>query len=234
MDLSVQYYPEWVPEKRWEEDLRLMSEAGIRLVRVGEFAWCRMEKESGKFDLDWLDNFLKILARYKMQAVLCTPTNSPPPWLVKEHPDILPVHANRSRRLLGSRRHYCPNNPAYQEHSREIARALGRRFHGLPAVFAWQLDNEFAGEATGCCYCDTCKKKFQGWLKEKYRSLAELNRRWGTIFWSQEYTEWDQIELPLNPIDPNFSLETVPWFRNRYLISKGLAAIRTLNMKRFR
>src|SRR5271169_2072340 len=53
--LGTAWYPEQWPESRWESDLTLMQQAGIHMVRVGEFSWSRMEPEEGQYDLDWLD-----------------------------------------------------------------------------------------------------------------------------------------------------------------------------------
>ena len=49
--LGTAWYPEQWPESRWETDLALMQQAGIHMVRVGEFAWSRMEPEEGHYDL---------------------------------------------------------------------------------------------------------------------------------------------------------------------------------------
>jgi len=210
--LSVAYYPEHWPRTEWGKDIGLMADAGINLVRVGEFAWSLIEKESGRFDFSWLDEIIGLLDKYGMKIILCTPTASPPPWLVEEYPDILLVHANRSRRLLGSRRHYCYNNQNFHEHTVNVVREMGKRFYNCPTVFAWHIDNEFANEGTGKCYCQVCREKFHNWLKARYGDLDELNRKWGTVFWSQVYTKWTQIELPVNAFDGTVELQ--PAFRN--------------------
>ena len=53
--LGTAWYPEQWPESRWEADLALMQQAGIHMVRVGEFAWSRMEPSEGQYDFDWLE-----------------------------------------------------------------------------------------------------------------------------------------------------------------------------------
>src|SRR6266849_3876047 len=37
--LGTAWYPEQWPESRWEEDLRLMEAANIKVVRMAEFSW---------------------------------------------------------------------------------------------------------------------------------------------------------------------------------------------------
>ncbi len=203
MKLGVCYYPEHWSEKHWETDAKEMREAGISIVRIAEFAWAKMEKEEGIYDWDWLDRSIETLATAGHQILLCTPTAAPPAWLISAHPDILPVDEQGRRRRFGSRRHYCPNNKIYHEYSKKITRAMAERYGDHPSVIGWQIDNEFGCYFTRC-YCETCTTEFQNWLQKKYASLEELNERWGTIFWSQTYNSWGQIEpYNLTVAEPN-------------------------------
>ena len=61
--LGFDYYPEHWPEAMWADDLRLMREAGVTVVRIAEFAWSRMEPAEGRFELDWLDRFFSVLRK---------------------------------------------------------------------------------------------------------------------------------------------------------------------------
>jgi len=193
MKLGVCYYPEHWSEKNWETDAKEMHTAGIDIVRIAEFAWAKIEPEDGKYNWGWLDRSVETLASAGHQILLCTPTAAPPAWLIYAHLDILPVDEEGRRRRFASRRHYCPNNKTYHEYSKRITQAMAERYGDHPAVIGWQIDNEF-----GCyfarCYCETCTREFQNWLQKKYASLDELNERWGTIFWSQTYDKWTQIE----------------------------------------
>ncbi len=203
MKLGVCYYPEHWKEERWQEDAQAMRTAGISIVRIAEFAWVKMEKEEGKYDWDWLDRSVETLATAGHQILLCTPTASPPAWLISAYPNILPVDEEGRRRRAGSRRHYCPNNKTYHEYSKGITKAMAERYGNHPTVIGWQIDNEF-----GCyfarCYCETCTTEFQNWLQKKYSTLDELNESWGTIFWSQTYNDWGQIEpYNLTVAEPN-------------------------------
>ena len=197
MHFGCDYYPEHWPEERWEKDAQMMREAGFNVVRMAEFAWSKMEPEEGKFDFSWLDRVIEILAKNKIKAVLGTPTAAPPAWLVKKHPEILRVDEKRIRSSFGGRREYCPNSRIYQDYSRRIVEEMARHYRENENVIGWQIDNEFGGDRLGgLCFCDSCLKEFRRWLKEKYHSLDRLNKEWGTCFWSQTYTSWDQIPLP--------------------------------------
>ena len=200
--LGVAYYPEQWPRDRWELDAGLMADAGIAVVRIGEFAWSRLEPSEGAFDFAWLDGAVGVLAAAGHEVILGTPTAAPPAWLVEAHPEILPVRADGRVHGFGHRRHYCPNQPAMRDAAARIVRALAQRFGSDERVVAWQIDNELGGR----CYCDTCRVAFQKWLAERYESLAVLNEVWGTAFWSQEYGAWTQIPLPESSAPPPGSL----------------------------
>ena len=195
---GVDYYPEHWPEERWPIDARLMREAGVTTVRLAEFAWSRLEPSEGSFDLAWLDRAIAILAAEGIQIILGTPTAAPPAWLIAAHPEILPVNEAGERAHFGMRRHYCPSQPTFHEATRRIVTAMAEHYADHPAVFAWQTDNELGNIQNGNrCHCEACRAAFADWLRARYGCLEELNRRWGTVFWSQEYTDWDQIPTPI-------------------------------------
>ena len=189
---GVDYYPEHWPEERWAIDAGLMAEAGFNVVRLAEFAWSKMEPGEGRFDFAWLDRAITILNGHGIRVVLGTPTASPPPWLMGEHPDIYRVRPDGVRMTYGNRREYCPNNTVYRDFSRRITTAMARHYADHPGVIGWQIDNEFGDR----CYCPTCAGAFQSWLKDKYTSIKVLNEKWGTVFWSHIYNEWQEIPVP--------------------------------------
>lgn len=197
MKLGVCYYPEHWPRARWATDAAMMAAAGLRIVRIAEFAWQRMEPAEGRFTWDWLDEAIATLADAGLQVVLGTPTAAPPAWLCTAYPDILPVDNQGRRRRFGSRRHYCVNSPTYRRHTERIVAAMAARYGRHPAVIGWQIDNEFGCHDTARCYCAHCAEAFRRWLQARYGSLDALNAAWGTVFWSQTYDDWRQIEAPI-------------------------------------
>ncbi len=204
------YYPEHWPQARWAEDARLMREAGIRVVRLAEFAWDKMEPESGVYDFEWLDEAITILSNAGLQIVLCTPTATPPPWLTHQNPDICRVRIDGVRVSPGGRRHACANVPSYQDNSRRIVAIFAERYGQHPAVIGWQIDNEFGCGETTRCYCQHCRQNFQHWLKERYSNLDSLNAAWGTQFWGMTYHAWSHIPIPgitTEPQNPSMRLD---------------------------
>ena len=190
---GVDYYPEHWPEKRWPLDAALMAEAGFNVVRMAEFAWSKIEPREEEVDFSWLDRAIDGLSRRGLQVVLGTPTAGPPAWLMIKDPEMFRVREDGQRLGYGNRREYCPNHPVYREYTTRIVERMAVHYTGHPAVIGWQVDNEFGDR----CYCPVCHQAFQSWLRQRYSTLDALNERWGTVFWSHTYSDWNQIPLPL-------------------------------------
>ena len=195
LNFGAAYYPEHVSPERVLDDAKLMQEAGMTLVRMAEFSWIRMESEEGTFDFSWLDHAVETLGQHGVRSLLCTPTATPPKWVMDTYPDVYQYHADERRREFGGRRHYCVNSASYRRLSVKIAEAIGSHYAGNPNVIGYQIDNELMAEDP-YCHCPTCIGKFQGWLREKFGTVEELNRRWGLDFWSQCYRSFDEVALP--------------------------------------
>lgn len=214
MRYGVSYYPEHKNADELKQDLELLKNSGINTVRMGEFAWCRMEPEEGRYDFDWLVKVVNELGEAGIDTILCTPTACPPAWLVEKHPDILYMDNRRIRRPFGGRRHYCYNNETYREYSVRIAEKLAEAFARNPFVAGVQIDNEPAQEGTGRCCCPVCEDKFHRYLTLEYGSIAEFNRRSGSIFWSQEYNRFEQIPIPVNTIEVGAASQIQAYYEN--------------------
>jgi len=203
--MGTAWYPEQWPESRWEEDLRMMEGAGLKVVRVGEFAWSRMEPAEGKFDFDWLDRAIRAAAKHHIVAVVGTPTATPPAWLTQKYPDTLRVEENGQRVTHGNRAHASVSSPRYREFCRRIAEQMAMRFGHNPDVVGWQIDNEYGYALMS--YDEVTRKQFQDWLQAKYKTLESLNAHWATSYWSQTYDNWAQIPIPVGPHNPGLMLE---------------------------
>ncbi len=208
--LGCCYYPEHWPEEIWAEDARRMADLGLTWVRIGEFAWSRLEPEPGTLQFDWLDRAIDTLGRAGLRVVLGTPTATPPRWVVDKHPDMLAVDAEGRPRGFGSRRHYCFSHAGYLEECRRIVTLLARRYGSNPHVAAWQTDNEYGCHDTVISYSDAARRAFRGWLRARFPGpsndgdIAALNAAWGNVFWSMEYRDFDEIDLPnLTVTEPN-------------------------------
>lgn len=197
------YNPEQWPREVWDEDVQLMNRAGVSLATVGVFSWARLEPRPGEYDFNWLDDVLDLLHTHGVRVDLATATASPPPWLAVRHPETLPVTEAGVRLSVGSRQQYCPSSPAYRERAQELVTRLVERYADHPALELWHVNNEY-GCHVSHCYCDVSAAAFRDWLRAKYGRIEELNRVWGTAFWSQRYDSFDEVGPP----------RAAPTFRN--------------------
>lgn len=201
--IGSSYYPEHWEEKYWEKDIWLMKQAGFNVARMAEFAWSTMELAAGEFNFDWLEKAIAQLANAGIVSVLGTPTAAPPAWLVQQHPDLMAVDESGRRIQFGNRCHYCVNSPEFHAATRRVVAAMAERFGTNSNVIGWQLDNEY----NRACYCERCQTLFQGFLARKFGTLDALNEHWSTAYWSQTYSAWEQIPLPIGPHNPGLMLE---------------------------
>lgn len=201
MYFGADYYPEHWPEERWEEDVRLMKQLGLDVIRMGEFSWAKFEPRTGEFDFGWLDRAVELLADNGIKTILGTPTATPPAWIIEQSPEILPIDQEGRVRGFGGRHHDCQSNPIYHAHIDRLVRAMANHYKDNTHVIGWQTDNEYGNSHMDLCYCDSCQKGFHQWLEEKYGTIEALNQAWGTAFWSQTYDHFGQIPTP--KITPN-------------------------------
>ena len=189
---GADYNPEQWPAESWPQDIRLMQEAGINLVTVGVFSWAVLEPSEGLRNFGWLDDVLDLLHQGGIRVCLATPTASPPPWLGHDYPETLPVDADGRTLWYGSRNQFSPSSAKYRRAAAAMTESLAERYAGHPAVAMWHVGNEL-GQIS---YDDESALAFRAWLMRRYGSMEELNRAWGTTFWSQRYGSWDEIMPP--------------------------------------
>ena len=202
--LGVCYYPEHWPREMWREDARRMAEIGIRYVRIAEFAWSRIEPAPHQFTWDWLDDAVEILGEAGLKVVMCTPTATPPKWLIDRHPDILPWDADGRPRRFGSRRHYDFSSPGWLVQTKRICTRVAERYGNNPIVAGWQTDNEYGCHDTVLSYSPAAATGFRDWLRRRYGDVEALNAAWGGAFWSQDYRHFEEVDPPnLTVTEPN-------------------------------
>lgn len=202
--LGTCYYPEHWPQAQWKEDAKRMADLGLEIVRVGEFAWSRFEAKPQELSFGWMDQAVDTLGSEGLNVVMCTPTATPPRWMIDKHPDMLAVDVNGHVRKFGSRRHYCFSHLGYREESVRIADLMAKHYAKHQAVVAWQIDNEYSCHDTVISYSEAARIEFHKWLEAKYGSIGAMNVAWGNVFWSMDYDSFVQIELPnLTVTEPN-------------------------------
>ncbi len=192
---GADYNPEQWPREVWDSDIALMQQAGVNVVSLAIFSWARIQPTNDTWDFEWLDDMMDRLHAGGIRVDLATATASPPPWLTTQHPEILPVTRDGVVLSQGGRQHWRPTSPVFREHALQLVEKIAERYASHPALIAWHVNNEL-----GCHnvydYSDDAAEAFREWLREKYEDLETLNQAWGTAFWSQQYSDFNQIVPP--------------------------------------
>lgn len=196
IEFGVDYYPDQWPRDMWERDFERIRNMGAQSVRMMEFAWAILEPERGRFDFALFDDAIACAANCGLSVVLGTPTATIPIWLYRSAPSVMQIHPSGGSRPFGIRRQPCYNAPAYRDACTQIVRAVGEHFGANPAVVGWQIDNEIGHEGSDRCVCEHCRAQWTEWLRATYGIPAAMNEAWGTVFWSQTYASFDDVELP--------------------------------------
>lgn len=197
MKLAVAYYPERRTEQQWQDDFDKMKAIGISAIRIGEFSWSTLEPNDDEYHWDFLDKSIAHAQKNGLQVILCTPTATPPIWLVEKYSDVLPVDSEGRTTVFGARQHRDFHSKNYIKYSLRMVQKMAERYGSHPNVMAWQIDNELGGEQKWS-FSKASADAFREYLKDRYKTIEELNARWMNKFWSMEYQRFDQINPPFD------------------------------------
>lgn len=188
------YYPEHWNENEWERDLKKMHELGFEFTHFAEFAWAQLEPQEGVYDFSWLDKAVALADKYDLKVVMCTSTATPPVWLSRKYPEILLRDEQGNVMDHGARQHASFASPTYRKLAFRMIEELAKHYGNDSRIIGWQLDNEPAVQFD---YGKEALDGFRRFLREKYQDdIRKLNEAWGTAFWSQTYSSFDEINLP--------------------------------------
>ena len=193
------YNPDQWDKETVERDMELFKEAGVNILTLPVFSWTRLEPEEGRYEFEWLDELLDLFEENGLHYFLATPTAAVPAWMVRKYPETALVDISGRRKTFGSRTLFCLNSEKYRERAAEMAERLVDRYGQRKGLAGWHVANEYGHY----CYCGECRGKFAQWLKERYGTLSELNRRLNTAFWNRTYTGFDEITVPSELNDDN-------------------------------
>lgn len=191
---GVYYYPEHWDSSQWERDLKHIAGMGFEFTHYAEFAWAQLEPEEGKYDFAWLDKAVALAAKYKIGVIMCTSTATPPVWLGRKYPEIYETGENFVQSDHGSRQTASFSSTLYRELALKMVEELARHYGSDKRIMGWQIDNE---PRTFNDYGKDAQQRFRSWLQKKYGTIDKLNHTWGTAFWSQQYNDFSQINIPL-------------------------------------
>jgi beta-galactosidase len=190
---GIYYYPEHWNENQWERDIKKIYGMGFEFVHLAEFAWFKMEPVEGKYDFSWLDKVVDLCVQNNLKIVMCTPSATTPAWMRINYPETFRMDGNYIRGENGTRGLNSLTNPKYREFVKKIVTELAKHYGQNKNVVGWQIDNEPPAIDD---YSPSSQEAFRKWLKNKYKTIDALNSAWGTAFWSQWFSSFDEIIIP--------------------------------------
>jgi beta-galactosidase len=212
------YYTEYMPYDRMEQDVQLMQQAGISVVRMGESSWGLWEPQDGRFEYAWMDRVIDRMQKAGIKVILGTPTYSVPAWMYKEHPEMFITRFGGQTITFGYRQNTDLMNPVYRSYCERVIRKLLEHYKNNPTVVGWQIDNETSSD--GAANPDV-QSGFVAYLKKKFTTVDELNKDWGLNYWGQRLNDWTEIPPQEGIINPGWKLE---WERYQQWVTTDFLA----------
>ncbi|MCX5725852.1 MAG: beta-galactosidase [Candidatus Saganbacteria bacterium] len=187
---GVTFYPELWPEDYVNKAFKDIKASGFDMIRFGENDWGNIELSDDRFDFGWMDKAMSLAESLGLKVLLGIGLSTAPQWLLRKHPEMRPQACDGTL------------------HPK----------HG--ALFAWQLDNEPTyppldlTDNKDWCHCSASRQAFIAFAKEKYRTIDEANKVWGTKFWGNAFSSFEEISPPPSGFwdagNPHIFLD---WFR---------------------
>lgn len=203
LPFGVTFYPDQWPKKIWEESYRMIRNTGLNVVRFGEMAWDWVQPREEKFTWDELDLALELADKYEIKVILGLATSQAPTWILRKYPEVRPVsNMGTLYPEYGPRPNVCRDSDIYKKLAERYIMAMVTRYKNNKAVLAWQVDNEpvypplDSTTHEDFCHCKATQKKFLDWVKKRYKTIKEVNRVWGTRFWTNTFGSWEDITTP--------------------------------------
>lgn len=186
------YNPNQWGKDVWQQDMVYFKDARINSATINVFSWAKIQPSEEEYYFDELDEIVDMLSKENYDIVLATSTGALPAWLYKKYPEVARTDYQGRHHKFGQRHNACPNSAIFQKYAKALVEQLVKRYGDNEHVTCWHISNEYGGE----CYCENCEKAFRVWLKNKYHSIAELNKAWNLEFWGHTVYDWDEIVLP--------------------------------------
>lgn len=203
LQIGVTFYPDQWPKEYWNKAFSEIASSGFKIVRFGEMAWNWMEPTDGKFNFADLDEAMDMAKKYGLKILLGIPTSQAPSWLISKHPEIRPVADDGTPYPeYGPRPNLCRDSSSYQRYAKRLIENIVKRYSKHTALYMWQMDNEptypplDSTTQKDFCHCRSTEMAFRKWAKNEYETIDKLNDKWGTRFWTVQFSSFEEITPP--------------------------------------
>ena len=202
-------------EDQWEKDMAQMKAYGFNTIRVW-LVWNALEREEGVVDTAFVNRLLTCAKKYDLQVGLLFHLHAAPAWAIAKHKEYYYVDqhgrafepAIRPNTPSGGWPGLCFDHEEVRQIEKRFIDAILEETNKHDNVAFYEPMNEphqWVNGAESYCYCDASVKKFQKWLKNKYKSIDNLNRAWGHFFhdfsevrpprWTNAYSNYCDFRL---------------------------------------
>ncbi|HEX4156507.1 MAG TPA: beta-galactosidase [Acidobacteriaceae bacterium] len=206
------YYHEYEPYERLDQDVKLMKDAGLNVVRMGESTWSLWEPEDGHFEYAWMDRVVDTMGKAGIKVIMGTPTYSIPTWLYHEHPEVLARPLGGAKVFYGMRQNMDISNPTFRFYAQRLITNLVQHYRDNPYVIGWQVDNETS--AYGASNSDVFDG-FVNHLKQKFGTPQKMNDVWFLNYWGEDVNSWDDMPTRDSAQSTGYKLEWTRWQQMR-------------------
>ena len=180
------YYDEYSPDERLDEDVRMMKQAGITVIRIAESTWGTEEPRDGVFDFSHVDRVLNAMDKAGIKVIVGTPTYAIPTWLAREHPEVLAI-TPAGQNAYGKRQNMDITAPEFRKAAENIIVALVEHVKNHPSVVGYQIDNETKSYDTSG---PNVQAAFVRWIRNRFPNLDTFNHEFGLDYWSNRVNDW--------------------------------------------
>lgn len=193
--VGTNYHPHDLDPKQWDRDIKLMHDAGFKVVRLGHLDWDSYQPTEDKFTFEWFDEVMNKMDKAGIKVILDVAVRPAPLWLHRKYPSINITDQNGTNLYPNHRYMEDVGDPMYQQYALHLADVLTKRYAKHPALIAFGIDNE-PGDGR-ISYSETVRARFITWLKSKYQTTDRLNIAWAAQRWSRKISDFEEIGLPL-------------------------------------
>lgn len=183
------YYAEYMPYDRVDQDLQMMKQAGMNVIRIAESTWSTLEPVDGVFDFSYIDQVLDAAVQHEMYVIIGMPTYAVPSWLAKKEPKIM-VTTKEGQALYGPRQLMDIVHPAFRVHAERVMRKLLEHTADHPNVIGFQIDNETKHYGT---FSSIAQSMFVEYLKKTFHTTEAFNKAFGLSYWSNSIARWEDF-----------------------------------------
>lgn len=207
--IAVQYYraPTPLPDE-WEEDIENIRKLGFEAIQL-RIQWRWNERKEGIYNFSDIDRLFDIAERNGLGVIIKFMLETAPEYIFRRYSgyrvspsgEIIYPAANGAYYVGGWLP--CFDNPCVREKGSLFIREVVNRYRDRKGLILYNAWNEPRSRPVGECACEHSKRSYQNWLKAKFGTIEEMNRKYGKA--------WGEFGDVIPPSDTKDYAEMYLW-----------------------